>query len=403
MDNRIKNKESGSYIIVQDTLISENDFKGDIKKHITIDLNIVDLQLSRVSLPDEEGLWDFEDCDFETTKIVLSDLNIISNTNTYKLENSSINYAVYKDKGEYIFKVEEHNFNLSFNDFKEHILEKATWNDQEMLESEFKPIFNEDLKFTEKKLLEISENHRKHKVLMMHNNEDRKAFSTQVQDLTNNKLSYGDFESDNGFLLNKANTLIIVLPEKHLEELALFEKVKSEFGFKKVNFQIKESESEINYLVRENNQVGLIALNNKAYKVFKQNPSATGDATTVILLKSDEPPVLKYKELSSDYGIKQGEMRLEGTTLTTEFNVRNGRDFTIKTDTKDDSIFIPNNQNSYEDAVDSVYFSTEPNNRDKVVEQALKDVIKANYTRDIQQAAINVKRRNKVKPSKLRI
>lgn len=87
----------------------------------------------------------------------------------------------------------------------------------------------------------------------------------------------------------------------------------------------------------------------------------------------------------------------EGTILTTVFNPRNSFSFTVTTDIKDDSIFKVDNQSVFEDAVDSVYFPQEPENRDETVKSALKDVIKANYTKDIKQVAINVKKRNAVK------
>lgn len=128
-----------------------------------------------------------------------------------------------------------------------------------------------------------------YQVEFMHNNEEHKAFASQVSDLTNGKLHLGSFEHSDGFLLNKESKLIIVLPEKALQERALFKQVKESFDFhsEKLVPSFKSDRGDINYLTRENNELGLTQHNGKTYRVFKENPPAIGDSATAIMLELD--------------------------------------------------------------------------------------------------------------------
>jgi len=129
----------------------------------------------------------------------------------------------------------------------------------------------------------------RYQVMFMHNGEERKAFASQVSDLTNGKLHLGSFEHNSDFLLNKESKLIIVLPEKALQERALFNQVKESFDFYSDNLvpSFKTDRSDINYLTRENNELGLTHHNGKAYRVFKENPPAIGDSAKAIMLELD--------------------------------------------------------------------------------------------------------------------
>jgi len=357
MNNEI-NKPSGLYVYHNDELVTEREYLTDIQDEIintepnlydlnddlsyqqfyedhpfgvdfakervlTIDYDNTDLQHSRVSLPNEEGFWDFEDCDLEETRTILNGLGIAATAQTYKLEKENLDYVYYKDKGELIFKIEGDNTNLTISEFKEAVLSKASWLDPEIDNSEIKPVLGEHLKHTEKAMYEIGEEYPDHKLLVMHNDEDRKAYATQVQDLTNDELRYGDFKSENGYLVNEESKTVILLPEKALAEITLFNKVKSDFDFSadKVNFTIKQDEGDINYLVRENNLKGKVDLDNKTYKVFEQKPSATGDATTAILL-----PVNPDEERLKELEISIDSVVISGSAYITTFKFDDNRD-----------------------------------------------------------------------------
>lgn len=167
---------------------------------------------------------DLEDCDYKTTINRLIDLDNQFICEDYPLGNDFVSYIAYKENGEFVFKAEEQDGSYSLNEFKEYLAERAGWNDQELNVNDINSVLGNSLKFTEKTMQELADTYPKYKLLTMHNDEDRKAFATQIEDLTNGKLSYGDFEIKDGFLINEDNQLIIVLPEKHLEERALFKK-----------------------------------------------------------------------------------------------------------------------------------------------------------------------------------
>ncbi|WP_373942846.1 hypothetical protein L0991_03605 [Vibrio chagasii] len=128
-----------------------------------------------------------------------------------------------------------------------------------------------------------------YQVEFMHNNEEHKAFASQVSDLTNGKMHYGDFEHSDGFLINKESKLIIVLPEKALQERALFNQVKETFDFhsEKLVPSFKSDRGDISYGIRENNELGLTQHNGKTYRVYKENPPAIGDSAKAIMLELD--------------------------------------------------------------------------------------------------------------------
>ncbi len=72
------------------------------------------------------------------------------------------------------------------------------------------------------KVHDLSEDYPDFKILAMHNEDESSEVATQVEDLTNKKLRYGDFKVEEGYLINEENKLIIVDREKHLEDLHLF-------------------------------------------------------------------------------------------------------------------------------------------------------------------------------------
>lgn len=130
-----------------------------------------------------------------------------------------------------------------------------------------------------------------------------RTFATQVKQLTDEKMSYGNFEIEEGHLINKEKKLIIILPEEKLFELQLFKNIKKEYKFdtENINFIIKKSEGDINYLVRENNEKGSIELDGRKYKVFEEKPSSYGDATNVLLLKTEKPTIKNKRSNSKKF------------------------------------------------------------------------------------------------------
>ncbi|CAH6827623.1 Pentapeptide repeat-containing protein [Vibrio chagasii] len=128
-------------------------------------------------------------------------------------------------------------------------------------------------------------------VKFMHNNDERKAFATQVEDLTDGQYSWGDFDFQDGYAVNQESKMIIVMTEENLQQRALFRKVREEFDFgydsDKLVPSFKTDRSDINYLVRENNELGVTEHNGKSYRVFKENAYAHGDSPTAIMLELD--------------------------------------------------------------------------------------------------------------------
>lgn len=140
---------------------------------------------------------------------------------------------------------------------------------------------------------DIKEDYPDFDVKVMHNEEEKSALSTQVSTLTEGKLSYGDFEHESGYLINKERKIAIVYPEKIIEEQNLFKVAQSEFDFsdKNMSFLLKNSESDINYMVRENNKKGEINFNGKHYSVFEDYKSHPDDRGVAILVKIDKPRI----------------------------------------------------------------------------------------------------------------
>lgn len=128
-------------------------------------------------------------------------------------------------------------------------------------------------------------------VKFMHNNEERKAFATQVEDLTNGQYRWGDFDFQDGYAVNQESKMIIVMPEENLLQRALFKQVREEFDFgydsDKLVPSFKTDRGDINYLVREHNELGVTEHNGKSYRVFKENAYAHGDSPTAIMLELD--------------------------------------------------------------------------------------------------------------------
>lgn len=144
------------------------------------------------------------------------------------------------------------------------------------------------------------------KIHLMHNEAEKSELATQVAEITNGVLHYGNFKHEDGFLINELTKTVIVLPEKSLEEQALMKKVTKDFDFnpKKINFIIKKSSADINYLVRENGHEGDIEFNNKTYAVFSENASASGDNDNVYLLKKENIKLETKRECKTKRSIK---------------------------------------------------------------------------------------------------
>lgn len=140
------------------------------------------------------------------------------------------------------------------------------------------------------KVHDLSEIHPDFKILTMHNEDERSEVATQVEDLTNKELRYGDFKVEYGYLINKEKKLIIVDREKHLEDLHLFKTIENELDFnsEKISFIKKKSKSDINYSLRDN-PTGEVKLNGKDYEVFEQLPAAYGDTANVYIIQKEAP------------------------------------------------------------------------------------------------------------------
>lgn len=149
-------------------------------------------------------------------------------------------------------------------------------------------------------LHDINKDYQGYNVKVMHNEEDGAALATQVQDLTDGEMHFGQFRMESSCLVNDEKKIAIVLPEKILEERDLFNKVKNEMEFvsDKIDFIIKKSESDIHYGVRENNMKGIVELNGKKFKVFEEQPSAYGDATRALLVQQKQEKLKVSKKQS---------------------------------------------------------------------------------------------------------
>lgn len=149
------------------------------------------------------------------------------------------------------------------------------------------------------KLNDLTEEYGDCNILVMHNEEKDRHLATQVSALTNDTLSYGDFTHEDGFLLNETTKTIIIYPEKSLEEQHLFSSVRNDFelGSQKIEFYVKNDESEIDYITREENKKGSIELNNKTYDVFIKSGCNFEDPKKVILLKTEKPEIKNKKKV----------------------------------------------------------------------------------------------------------
>ncbi|MGY6414861.1 hypothetical protein [Vibrio parahaemolyticus] len=179
----------------------------------------------------------------------------------------------------------------------------------------------------------------RYQVMFMHNGEERKALATQIEDLTNGKHSFGDFEIEDGFAINKGSMMVIVLPEKSLHERALFKHVSESFDFgydaDKLVPSFKSDPSLINYGVRENNNLGLTHFNGKTYRVFKENANAVGDSPTAIMLELDKS---KVDEKLSNF-LEATDLRISGDTVYQTYCSKSepSKSFIVVVDLKDPS------------------------------------------------------------------
>ena len=152
---------------------------------------------------------------------------------------------------------------------------------------------NNEMKYQATLIHDLSEDYPDFKVLVMHNEKEKHHLATQVEVLTEGDLTYGQFQQESGYLINKFEKIAIILPEKALEERHLFENIKKEFDFstKDVEFIIKKSLSDIEYYTRENNEKGDLELNGKSFKVFEQQPSGPGDRARALIVKNEAPKI----------------------------------------------------------------------------------------------------------------
>ncbi|WP_075498434.1 hypothetical protein [Moritella viscosa] len=448
------------------------------KEGFTFDLDPTDLLHSRVSLPNEEGLWDFEDCDLETTEKILEGLEVkyFSGNTDLDFEELDIyeceKYISYIDNDNLIFKSEANNTNYSLTEFIEFQVERfdgevsekqihealglvsklpksqrlyldidvidvdnstdtyamfemkyadAHWLldeesfyihqgsvydvDFELVEED--ELIIGDISFTDcileqhsnspqRKLndknklqndlaIELNETHPEYRVLKMHNDEENRTLSKQVETLSNNTLRLGDCDYEEGYLVNHQNMLAFVIPEKNLEQKALFEDAQSKFNFSsdKITFQFKDSEGDIDYLVRENHQKGFVELKDQYYQVFEKKPDCSGDATTAIFLKVDEDFALKKiceieeEKLESVYGVKLdyfGHTTCKNSLPIAYFLVPKHNSKFIVTLDKNSELSI-DNTSVFEDAVDSGDLDFEPS--DEGLKSSLGSLVKA--------------------------
>lgn len=224
-----------------------------------------------------------------------------------------------------------------------------------------------------------------YRVLKMHNDEKNRTLSEQVETLSNNTLRLGDCDYEEGYLVNHQNMLAFVIPEKNLEQKALFEDAQSKFNFSsdKITFQFKDSECDIDYLVRENHQKGFVELKGQYYQVFEKKPDAHGDATTAVFLKVAEDVALKKiceieeEKLESVYGVKLdyfGHTTCKNSLPIAYFLVPKHNSKFIVTLDKNSELSI-DNTSVFEDAVDSGDLDFEPS--DEGLKSSLGSLVKA--------------------------
>ena len=123
-------------------------------------------------------------------------------------------------------------------------------------------------------------------VLVMHNEQKRSAFATQVEDLTNNVLTYGDFKHECNYLINTDEKTIIILTEDSIQKKALFSLIANTFKFDEpLDYIIKKSLCDIDYMVRDNNCLGDIMFLNELYTLFRKAPDCQGDLGKIFIVK----------------------------------------------------------------------------------------------------------------------
>ncbi|MGF1807097.1 hypothetical protein L4C31_17790, partial [Aliivibrio sifiae] len=231
---------------------------------------------------------------------------------------------------------------------------------------------NDINKFQNDLAIELNETLPSYRVMEMHNNEDNRTLSEQVETLSNNTLRLGDCDYEEGYLVNHQNMIALVIPEKNLEQKALFEDAQSKFNFSsdKITFQFKDSEGDIDYLVRENHQKGFVELKDQYYQVFEKKPDCHGDATTAIFLKVDEDFALKKiceieeEKLESVYGVKLDDMKFESGKVVADFKVPKFDYMFVITHNKKKDEMLFDDISVFEDAVDSANPDSKPSDQD---------------------------------------
>ncbi|MEZ8210882.1 hypothetical protein [Vibrio bivalvicida] len=303
-------------------------------------------------------------------------INIDESTDTYSMFDMKYGDAhkLMNEKTFYVYEdlVYDVDFNLVKDDelvigdisFTDYVLEQhANGSIQK---------YNQIIPLQDVLVCELNEEHRSYEILKMHNNKDNRTLSEQVETLSNNTLRLGDCDYEEGYLVNHQNMIAFVIPEKNLAQKALFEDAQSKFNFSsdKITFQFKDSEGEIDYLVRENHQKGFVELKGQYYQVFEKKPDAHGDATTAVFLKVDEDFALKKiceieeEKLESVYGVKLDDMKFESGKVVADFKVPKFDYMFVITHNKKKDEMLFDDISVFEDAVDSANPDSKPSDQD---------------------------------------
>ncbi|NGZ15602.1 hypothetical protein HGG78_17960, partial [Vibrio aestuarianus] len=303
-------------------------------------------------------------------------INIDESTDTYSMFDMKYGDAhkLMNEKTFYVYEdlVYDVDFNLVKDDelvigdisFTDYVLEQhANGSIQK---------YNQMIPLQDVLVCELNEEHRSYEILKMHNNKDNRTLSEQVETLSNNTLTLGDCDYEEGYLVNHQNMIAFVIPEKNLAQKALFEDAQSKFNFSsdKITFQFKDSEGEIDYLVRENHQKGFVELKGQYYQVFEKKPDCHGDATTAVFLKVDEDFALKKiceieeEKLESVYGVKLDDMKFESGKVVADFKVPKFDYMFVITHNKKKDEMLFDDISVFEDAVDSANPNSKPSDQD---------------------------------------
>lgn len=297
-----------------------------------------------------------------------ADSNKIMNEDTFYIMEDIVYTGLTKSKKrDYLYfkyTLQDDEMTLDGTNFTDYVLEQHS--------NSPKRKYNDINKLQNDLAIELNETHPQYRVLKMHNNEENRTLSEQVETLSNNALRLGDCDYEEGYLVNHQNMLAFVIPEKNLEQKALFEDAQSKFNFSsdKITFQFKDSEGDIDYLVREKHQKGIVELKGQYYQVFEKKPDAHGDATTAVFLKVEEDFALQKiceieeEKLESVYGVKLDDMKFESGQVVADFKVPKFDYMFVITHNKQKDEMLFDDISVFEDAVDSANPDSNPSDQD---------------------------------------